>query len=77
MSKANNISCLLSMMIYRIFLGTSILQNLTSQCNIIHLNLMKSPKSSVLSSHLLANTNTNAYPWASSVPLILRNKLWN
>ncbi len=25
----------------------------------------------------LANTNTSAYPWVSSVPLILHNKLWN
>ncbi|KAL7460256.1 hypothetical protein ACHAXS_000718 [Conticribra weissflogii] len=70
-SNVNNICCPLSMILCNGFRDTSSSPNLISWCNIIPLNLIKNPRSSVLSSHLLANTNTNTstYPWASSVPL--------
>ncbi|KAL7472939.1 hypothetical protein ACHAXS_013319 [Conticribra weissflogii] len=46
-SNINNTYCLLPMILCYTFLDIIILQNLISQCNFIHLNLMKSPKSSV------------------------------
>ncbi|KAL7459994.1 hypothetical protein ACHAXS_000465 [Conticribra weissflogii] len=57
-------------------LDTNSLPNLSFACNTTHFNLMNQAKSSVSSSHHLANTNTNAFLWDSNVPLTLFSKSW-